>query len=113
MFTPSPPVRTISPADSMMMTPSEVNKQISTNGLESDNHTFGTPEADRSILPTTHLKVDKPRSTKHSEKQNQNRTGLKSEKLLPHDDTQSVPSESQVSTERPAKKLSLENTNPS
>src|ERR1700733_7675634 len=60
-----------------------------------------------------HLKVDKPRSTKHSEKQNQNRTGLKSEKLLPHDNTQSVPSESQVSTERPAKKLSLENTNPS
>jgi hypothetical protein len=51
-FTPSPPARTISPADTMM-TPSEVNKQISTNDLESDNHTFGTPEVNPSILPTT------------------------------------------------------------
>jgi hypothetical protein len=51
-FTLSPPVRTISPANTMM-TPSEVNKPIRTNDLESDNHTFGTPEVNPSILPTT------------------------------------------------------------
>ena len=97
-FTLFPPVRTISPANTMM-TPSEVNNPISTMTLYlTITHSVPLKSIHR-YYRRPDLEVERPLSTKHSVKRNQNRTSLESEKLFPHDDAQSVPSESQVSTE--------------